>query len=87
MPPSVEDRQRSRLARAVADFWAGGLGPPHGDITDVLDLFEVDVEWGTKRDRVSAAIKQVSHQDLVGGVVAWGVEGSESWWRERPGRL
>ena len=27
--------------------------------------FEVDVEWGTKRDRVSAAIKQVSHQDLV----------------------
>ena len=65
MPPSVEDRQRSRLARAVADFWAGGLGPPHGDITDVLDLFEVDVEWGTKRDRVSAAIKQVSHQDLV----------------------
>ena len=65
MPPSVEKRQRARLARAVADFWAGGGGPTHGEITDVLDTFEVDVETGSKRDRVSAAIKLADRQDLI----------------------
>ena len=28
-----------------------------------------------------------SDADYAGGAVAWGVEGSESWWRERPRRL
>lgn len=65
MPSSIEERQRARLARAVADFWAGGAGPTHGEVNDVLDTFGADVEDGSKRDRVSAAIKSVDRQDLV----------------------
>lgn len=65
MPVSAEERQRARLARAVANFWAGGLGPTHGDITYVLDMFEMDVELGTKWERISAAIKQVNRQDFI----------------------
>lgn len=64
MPVSAEERQRARLARALANFWAGGLGPTHDDITFVLDMFEIDVS-GTKRERISAALKQVDHQDLI----------------------
>ena len=65
MPPSAEERQRARLARAVADFWAGGAGPTHGEVSDVLNTFGVVVEIGSKRDRVSKAIKLVERQDLI----------------------
>ena len=65
MPPSVEKRQRARLARAVAEFWAGGDGPTRGQIVDVLDMFGVDAEAGSKRDCVSAAIKVADSQDLL----------------------
>ena len=65
MQPTVEARQQARLARAVADFWTGGAGPTHGDITDVLDTFKLDGGGDSKRDRVSAAIKLADHQDLI----------------------
>ena len=54
-----------RLARALAEFWAGGAGPTHNQITDVLDVFGIDDEPGTKRHRVSTAIKQVNRRDLI----------------------
>lgn len=65
MPPSDAERRRARLARALADFWAGGAGPTHGEITDVLDMFGADVAAGSKRDRVSAAVKAVDHEDVI----------------------
>lgn len=65
MPSSVEDRQRASLARAVADFWNGGDGPTHAEVTDVLDTFGVNVEDGSKRKRVSAAIKAADREDVV----------------------
>ena len=65
MSSSVEERQRARLARALAEFWAGGAGPTHGAIGDVLDMFGVAVEPGSKRDRVSAAIKLADRQELT----------------------
>ena len=63
--PSVEERQRARLARSLADFWAGGAGPTHNEVTDVLDTFGADVADGPKRERVSAAIKAIDHEDVV----------------------
>ena len=65
MPPSVEERQRARLARAVAAFWAGGAGPTYNEIIDVLDMFGADTEAPNKRERVSAAIKLVDRQALI----------------------
>ena len=65
MPPSVEERQRARLARSVADFWTRGAGPTHDEVNDVLDTFGADVEPGSKRKRVSAAIKVVDDQDVI----------------------
>ena len=65
MPSSVNERHRARLARALAEFWAGGAGPSHGEVSDVLDIFGVDATVGSKRDRVSAAVKLVDRQDLV----------------------
>lgn len=65
MPSSVEKRQRARLARAVAEFWAGGSGPTHSEIDDVLETFGLDVEPGSKRDRVSSAVKVIGRQDLI----------------------
>ena len=65
MPLTVEERRRARLARAVADFWVGGAGPTHGEVTDVLDTFGADVEPGSKRNRVSAAIKVVDDRDVI----------------------
>ncbi|MYA75215.1 MAG: abortive infection family protein [Acidimicrobiaceae bacterium] len=65
MPSSVNKRQRARLARAISDFWAGGSGPTHGEVTDVLDTFDANVETGSKRDRVSAAIKLADREDLI----------------------
>lgn len=65
MTSSVNKRQRARLARAISDFWAGGSGPTHGEVTDVLDTFEINVETGSKRDRVSSAIKLANRQDLI----------------------
>ena len=64
MSPSVEERQRSRLARAVADFWTRNSGPSYADVADVLNLFEIDAEQGSKSS-VSAAIKQISRQDVI----------------------
>ena len=65
MPPSVEKRQRARLARAVAEFWADGDGASRGKVVDVLDMFGVDAEAGSKRDCVSAAVKAADNQDLI----------------------
>ena len=67
MPPSVEERQRARLARAVADFWRVPRddGSSYEDIADVLNLFEVGGEAGNRSGRVSAAIKQISRQALI----------------------
>ncbi len=65
MPSSVSERHRARLARALAEFWAGGAGPTHGEVTDVLGMFGLDVTIGSKRDRVSEAVKVVDRQDLV----------------------
>ena len=64
MSPSTEERQRARLARALAGFWAGGAGPTHGEVTDVLDLFGLHCDSGSKRERVSDALKSVNSQDL-----------------------
>lgn len=65
MPSSVEERQRARLARAVADFWEGGDGPTHAEVDDVLDTFGADVDAGSKRKRVSAAIKAADREDVI----------------------
>ena len=65
MPPSVEERQRARLARSVADFWAGGAGPTHNEVTDVLDTFGANIADGPKRERVSAAVKAVDREDVI----------------------
>ncbi len=64
MSPSVEERQRSRLARDVADFWTRNSGPSYDDVADVLNLFEIDAEQGSKSS-VSAAIKQISREDVI----------------------
>ena len=64
MSPSTEERQRARLARALAGFWAGGAGPTHAEVTDVLDLFGLHYDSGTKRERVSDAVRSVSSQDF-----------------------
>ena len=65
MSSSLEKRQRARLARALADFWAGGAGPTHAEIDDVFGTLGVDAELGSKRDRVSSAIKLAGRQDLI----------------------
>ena len=60
------DQDRIRLARALAEFWAGGAGPSHGDISRALDSvdLEEDEPTGNKRDRVQAAVAQVDSQKL-----------------------
>ena len=65
MSSSFEKRQRARLARALADFWAGGAGPTHAEIDDVFETLGVDAESGSKRDRVSSAIKLAGRQELL----------------------
>jgi len=57
--------QQASLARAVADFWKNGAGPTHRDIKDVLDTFGLNKGSGSKRDRVSEAIKLADPQDLI----------------------
>ncbi len=64
MSPSTEERQRARLARALAGFWAGGAGPTHAEVTDVIDLFGLHCDSGSKRERVSDVLKSVNSQDL-----------------------
>ena len=65
MPPSEEHRQRARLARALAEFWSGGAGPTHGELTDVFDMFGLQPEEGNKRDRVSEAVKSADTNDIA----------------------
>ena len=65
MSPSTEKRQRARLARALAEFWAGGEGPTHAEVRDVLDFFGLHYDSGSKRDRVSDAVKSVNSQDFL----------------------
>ena len=69
MTPTSEERQRARLARALAEFWAGGAGPTHGEIGDLFGTYGVQAESGSKRDRVSEAVKSVDGHDLVPMVV------------------
>ena len=65
MPPTVEQRQRARLARAIAECWAGGAGPTHVEINGVLEMFRITVEAGSKRDRVTSAVKLAPRQDVI----------------------
>ena len=65
VPPSTEERQRARLARALDEFWAGGAGPTHGEIDDVLELFDLNCDIGSKRDRVSEAIRSAEAADVA----------------------
>ncbi len=60
---SVEQR-RARLAKAFAHYWYDGAGPTHGEINDVFDIVGVDPNDGSKRDRVSQAVKDVSEAQL-----------------------
>lgn len=56
--------QRARLAKAFADFWYGGSGPTHGEIDDAFAVAGIDPEAGSKRDRVSDAIKRARDDQL-----------------------
>lgn len=66
VPPTTEDRQRARLSRALAQFWAGGAGPTHGHIDEVFALFSLGPGPGSKRDRVSQAVKMAAPQEIAG---------------------
>lgn len=58
-------RERARLAKAVADFWDGGAGPTHGDVTEIFAVVGIaDIDLGSKKDRVSEALRTVPDQDL-----------------------
>lgn len=63
MSRSLEQR-RARLAKAFAHYWYDGAGPTHGEINDVFDIVGVDPDDGSKRDRVSQAVKDVSEAQL-----------------------
>ncbi len=65
VPPTTEDRQRARLARTIAELWAGGAGPTHPEIQDVFDLFGLQPEAGSKRERVSNAVKSADPKDVA----------------------
>lgn len=65
VPPTTEDRQRARLGRALGQFWAGGGGPSHGQIDEVFALFGLDPGPGSKRDRVSQAIKMAASDEIA----------------------
>ncbi|MYD33913.1 MAG: hypothetical protein F4W98_08550 [Acidimicrobiales bacterium] len=65
MAPTTEERQRARLARTLAEFWIGGAGPSHGELNDLFDIYGIQTDSGSKRDRVSEAVKSVGDQDLV----------------------
>ncbi len=64
MPPKPPSRDRARLAKVVADYWAGGNGPSHGVLDDAFAVAGLGPEGGSKRDRVSDAIKNVPERDL-----------------------
>ncbi len=61
---SASTSQRARLAKAFADFWYGGSGPSHGEISDAFAVAGVHPGEGSKRDRVSEAIRAVPEPDL-----------------------
>ncbi len=65
MPPTSEERERAKLARALGEFWAGGGGPTHGELNDFFDTYGIRTESGSKRDRVSEVVKSVGDEDLV----------------------
>lgn len=63
-PVAPSPSQRARLAKAFADFWYGGSGPSHSEIADAFAVAGVDSDTGSKRDRVSAAIREVRDEQL-----------------------
>lgn len=60
----VIDRNRTRLAKALADFWFNGAGPTHGEVDDALAVAGVRVDGGSKRDKVSEGVKLVPEPAL-----------------------
>jgi hypothetical protein len=60
------DVDRQRLARAIAEFWRGGAGPSHNDISRVFDYCDLPMEdlAGNKYDRVHDAIASASNEVL-----------------------
>lgn len=61
---AVAARHRARLARALAEFWYNGAGPSHGELADAFAVVGVEPEDGSKRDRVSTAVRSVPDPDL-----------------------
>lgn len=55
---------RARLAKVLADFWAGGSGPSHGELADAFAVAGIEPDGGSKRDRVSTAVRSVPDRDL-----------------------
>ena len=45
------------LARTLADFWYGGAGPSHGELDRDFDDEDVEVDGGSKRDRMREAVE------------------------------
>ena len=58
------EENRSKLAKALSEFWYGGAGPSHGELERVFDDFDLAVAEGTKRDRVRAAVEASSEAVL-----------------------
>lgn len=55
---------RARLATALADFWYGGAGPSHGQVDGAFAIAGVAPDEGTKRERVSQAVREVPEPEL-----------------------
>lgn len=64
MSVGTETQRRARLAKALADFWSGGDGPTHGDLNDAFAIAGMDPDGGSKRDRVSQAVRGVPTANL-----------------------
>jgi hypothetical protein len=63
MAPSAT-QYRARLARALAEYWYGGDGPSHGELEDAFAVAGVSPAPGSKRDRVSEAVRSASDDEL-----------------------
>jgi hypothetical protein len=57
-------RQRARLAKSFAEFWYGGDGPSHGELDDAFAVAGIEPGAGSKRDRVSEAIRTADQERL-----------------------